>query len=179
MKGRVEKLGPDFRHLKPRLRAPRKSDWPSPSISLTLLITLSFSVVSTFTDDVPKSSPFRWCSRVLVFPLMFHSLSLPTDTTLHSLKRPLKRIYSKNSEGRTWILLRYLSHGESSKKKLVLSASQLAQHVSREFRMSLMETYDVLCLVFRCVMRNRLCRMNVRCSWIREAKRGWFGEFTM
>lgn len=84
MKGRVEKLGPDFRHLKPRLRAPRKSDWPSPSISLTLLITLSSFVVSTFTDDVPKSSPFRRCSRVLVFPLMCQSLSLPTDTTFHS-----------------------------------------------------------------------------------------------
>lgn len=84
MKGRVEKLGPDFRHLKSRLRARRKSDWPSPSISLTLLITLSCSVVSTFTDDVPKSSPFRWCSRVLVFPPMCQSLSLPTDTTFHS-----------------------------------------------------------------------------------------------
>lgn len=154
---------------------PRKSDWPSPSISLTLLITLSSSVVSTFTDDVPKSSPFRWCSRVLVFPLMFQSLSLPTDTTLHSCglwrasTRKIRRVEHE--------FFYDIYHMANLQKRN--SFSSLAQHVSREFLMNVMETYDVLCLVFRCVMRNCLCRLNVRSSWAREAKRGWFGEFTM
>lgn len=153
---------------------PRKSDWPSPSISLTLLITLSSYVVSTFTDVVPKSSPFRWCSRVLVFPLMFQSLSLPTDTMLHSCglwrasTRKIRRVEHEFYD---------IYHMANLQKRN--SFLSLAQHVSREFRMNVMETYDVLCLVFHCVMRNRLCRMNVRSSWTREAKRGWFGEFTM